>query len=74
MFSIWIWCFCVEILSLIPMANKRASPKEFNINVLRKVKPNINHGDGTNDEVDEDELEKELKKEKKRKYKHVSRT
>ncbi len=38
MFSIWIWCVCVKLIGLVPMASKRASPKEVSINVLRMGK------------------------------------
>jgi uncharacterized protein (UPF0216 family) len=54
------------------MAGKRASLEEVAKNVLRKAKPNIDLGDGTSYEVDEDALE-ELGKEKNYKYKWASR-
>jgi hypothetical protein len=63
MFSIWIWCVCVEIIGLVPMANKRASLEEVGKNVLRRAKPSIDPSDGTS-EVDEDELEEEFRNEK----------
>ncbi len=72
MFSIWMWCVCVEIIGLVPMANKRASPKEVGRNVLRRAKPSIDPSDGAN-EVNKDELEEEFRKEKNLKYKQASR-
>jgi hypothetical protein len=72
MFSIWIWYVYVEIVGLVPMANKKENIKEIVRNVLRKAKLNIDPGDGTSDEVDEDELEEGFRKKKNRKYNRTS--
>ncbi len=54
------------------MANKKENIKEIVRNVLRKAKLNIDPGDGTSDEVDEDELEEGFRKKKNRKYNRTS--
>ncbi len=56
MLSIWIWCVCVEIIGLVPMASKRACPEEVGRNVLNKAKPSIDPSNGAS-EIDDDELE-----------------